>query len=266
MQMGKNKTESSMKTDNRPLITFKDVSLGYGKKCILKNLNFDILSNDFLGIIGPNGSGKTTLLKGILSLLKPVSGTITSKASHTNFGYVVQRQFVDEVFPLTAREIVSMGRYRKIKLGGRLSKMDWEYVQHAIEIAGVNSVAHQTYRSLSGGQKQRVLIARALASEANILILDEPTNDMDIKGEAQIMELIKKIHSEQNVTVVIVSHLLHNIINYVKRLAFISRGKFFIHPVQDAVKDHYLSEVFDSHVMVGEVSGKKVVIANGSAD
>ena len=170
--MGKNKTESSMKTDNRPLIAFKDISLGYGKKCILKNLNFDILSNDFLGIIGPNGSGKTTLLKGILSLLKPVSGTITSKASHTNFGYVVQRQFVDEVFPLTAREIVSMGRYRKIKLGGRLSKMDWEYVQHAIEIAGVNSVAHQTYRSLSGGQKQRVLIARALASEANILLSD----------------------------------------------------------------------------------------------
>ena len=173
---------------------------------------------------------------------------------------------MDEVFPLTAREIVSMGRYRNIKWGRRLNKVDWEYVNHALEIAGVNSIAHQTYRSLSGGQKQRVLIARALASEANILILDEPTNDMDIKGETQIMELIRKIHSEQNVTVVIVSHLLHNIINYVKKLAFITKGKFYIHPIEEAIKDKYLSEVFDSHVKVGEVSGKKVVISNGFTD
>ncbi len=262
----KQKEKNSLKTANQSLINFKGVYLGYGKKCILEDLNFDIHSNDFLGIIGPNGSGKTTLLRGILGLMKPVSGTITSKTDHIKFGYVIQRQFVDEVFPLTAREIVSMGRYRNIKWGRRLSKEDWENVNHALEIAGVNSIAYQTYRSLSGGQKQRVLIARALASEADILILDEPTNDMDIKGETQIMELIKKIHSERNVTVVIVSHLLHNIINYVKRLAFITKGKFYIHPVQEAIKDKYLSEVFDSHVKVGEVSGKKVVISNGSTD
>ena len=248
------------------MITFTDVSLAYGKKIILKNLNFDILSNDFLGIIGPNGSGKTTLLKGILGLIRPGSGTITSRDSDMKFGYVVQRQFVDEVFPLTAREIVSMGRYRNIRLGRGLRKEDWDYVNHALEIAGVSSIAHQTYRSLSGGQKQRVLIARALASEANILILDEPTNDLDIKGETQIMELIKKIHEERSVTVVIVSHLLHNIINYVKRLAFITRDRFFIEPIEEATKNHYLSEVFDCPVKVGEVSGKKVVVSNGSAD
>ncbi len=255
-----------MNTLKSDLITFKDVSLGYGKKCILENLNFDILPNDFLGIIGPNGSGKTTLLKGILGLIKPISGTITSNVSDIKFGYVIQRQFVDEVFPLTAREIVSMGRYRNTRLGRKLGKVDWEYVNHALDIAGVNTIANQTYRSLSGGQKQRVLIARAIASEANILILDEPTNDLDIKGETQIMELIKKIHSEQNVTVIIVSHLLHNIINHVKRLAFISKDKFFIHPIEDAIKDHYLSEVFDSHVKVEEISGKKVVISNGFTD
>ncbi len=255
-----------MNTTNHTLIDFKDVSLGYGKKCILENLNFDILSNDFLGIIGPNGSGKTTLLKGILGLIKPVSGTIISKASNIKFGYVVQRQFVDEVFPLTAIEIVSMGRCRNIKLGRGLSKVDWEHVNHALETAGVNTIANQTFRSLSGGQKQRVLIARALASEVNILVLDEPTNDLDIKGETQIMELIKKIHSEQNVTVVIVSHLLHNIINYVKRLAFITKDKFLVQPIQEAIKDHYLSEVFDSSVKVVELSGRKVIISNDSTD
>ncbi|MCP5004346.1 MAG: ATP-binding cassette domain-containing protein [Planctomycetes bacterium] len=255
-----------MITKNRHLIAFKDVSLGYGKNCILKNLNFEILSNDFLGIIGPNGSGKTTLLKGILGLIKPKSGTITTKASDIKFGYVVQRQFVDQVFPLTAREIISMGRYRGLRPGRGLRKGDWDHVNHALKIAGISSVAHQTYRSLSGGQKQRVLIARALASEANILVLDEPTNDMDIKGERQIMELIEKIHSEQNVTVVIVSHLLHNIINHVHRLAFVTKGRLFIRPVNEAIEGSFLSEVFDSPVKVGEISGKKVVVSNGSID
>jgi ABC-type Mn2+/Zn2+ transport system ATPase subunit len=264
--MDKKQIERGMKITNRPLITFTGVSLGYGKKKILENLNFDIFSNDFLGIIGPNGAGKTTLLKGILGLIKPTSGTITSKDPHIKFGYVVQRQFVDQVFPLTAREIVSMGRYRNIKLGRGLRKGDWDFVNHALEIAGVSSVAHQTYRSLSGGQKQRVLIARALASEANILILDEPTNDMDIKGETQIMELIKRIHAERSVTVVIVSHLLHNIINYVQRLACVTRDKFFIQSIEEATTGHYLSEVFDSPIKVGEVSGKKVVISNGSTE
>ncbi|GJQ60563.1 MAG: metal ABC transporter ATP-binding protein [Candidatus Scalindua sp. AMX11] len=255
-----------MKTTNQPIISFNGVSLGYGKKIVLNDLNFDILSNDFLGIIGPNGAGKTTLLKGILGLLKPTSGTITARDPHIKFGYVVQRQFVDQVFPLTAREIVSMGRYRHIKLGRGLRKGDWDHVNHALEIAGVSSVACQTYRSLSGGQKQRVLIARALASEANILILDEPTNDMDIKGETQIMELIKNIHAKQRVTVVIVSHLLHNIINYVQRLACVTRDTFLVQSIEEATTGHYLSEVFDSPIKVGEITGKKVVISNGSTD
>ena len=255
-----------MKTTNQPIISFQGVSLGYGKKIVLKDLNFDILSNDFLGIIGPNGVGKTTLLKGILGIIKPASGSIKSRESHIKFGYVVQRQFVDEVFPLTAREIVSMGRYRNIRLGRGLRKGDWDHVNHALEVAGISPQAHQTYRSLSGGQKQRVLIARALASEANILILDEPTNDMDIKGETQIMELIKKIHAERSATVVIVSHLLHNIINYVQRLAFVTRDKFIIQSIQEATTGSYLSEVFNSPVKVAEVSGKKVVISNGSTD
>jgi len=249
-----------MITNNKTMISFEDVSLGYGKKIILQKLNLEISQGDFLGIIGPNGSGKTTLLKGILGLQKPVSGIIKCNSFEIRFGYVIQRQFIDEIFPLTAKEIVAMGRYGQIGPFKRFSKNDRKYVENAMEVAEIEDIAAQPYRTLSGGQKQRVLIARAIASEANILILDEPTNDMDIKGEVKLMELIKMIHAEQNVTVVIVSHLLHNIINYVERIAFIKDSGLIIQPVSEAMSEHNLSDIFDCAVKVGEIAGKKFVI------
>lgn len=249
-------------TTTNNLISFQDVSLGYGRKVILQDLNLNISKGDFWGIIGPNGSGKTTLLRGILGLLKPVSGVIKHTSPDIRFGYVIQRQFIDEVFPLTAKEIVAMGRYGLIGPLKRFRKDDWKRVENAMETAGVDAVSMQPYRSLSGGQKQRVLIARAIASEANILILDEPTNDMDIKGEGQTMELIKNIHDTQDVTVVIVSHLLHNIINYVDRLAFIKSPGLIIQPVDELLSGRHLSDIFDCTVKVVEISGKKMVISD----
>lgn len=251
-----------MTTAKQVMISFKDVTLGYGKEAVMKCLNFEIYSGDFLGIIGPNGAGKTTLLKAILGLIKPIFGTISYHLPNISFGYVIQRQFVDDVFPLTAKEIVAMGRYGAVGPGRRLSKEDWEHVEDALEQVGMSDFSSQSYRSLSGGQKQRVLIGRALASMANILILDEPTNDMDIKGETQIMELINKIHIERHTTIVIVSHILHNIINYVSKLAFINRSGFEIRSVEDVVKEEHLSWIFDKPVKVGDIFGKKVVIAD----
>lgn len=251
-----------MLTDKQAMISFKGVSLGYKKRVVLSDLNFNISSGDFLGIIGPNASGKTTLLKGIQGLIKPITGNVKYHLDNIRFGYVIQRQFLDEIFPLTAKDIVAMGRYGNVKPGRLLSKDDWNHVDYALEVAGISSVSSQSYRNLSGGQKQRVLIARALASEATILILDEPTNDMDIKGEAHIMELIKNIHTERNVTVVIVSHHLQNIINYVERIAFIKGHKLIIQPIEKAMDERNLSEVFDSKIRVGEISGKKVIVSN----
>ena len=249
-----------MVSTNGFIVKFKDVSLGYGKSIILKNLDFDISKGDFLGIIGPNGSGKTTLLKSILGLHKPASGIIEYSSNDIRFGYVIQRQFVDEIFPLTAKEIVAMGRYGKVGPFKRLKDEDWLHVKKAMDITDTTKIANQPYRNLSGGQKQRVLIARAIASEANILILDEPTNDMDIKGEGQIMELINSIRTERNVTVIIVSHLLHNIINYVDKLAFIKNSRLIIKSLSDVMSGCYLSDIFDCCVNVEQISGKKVVV------
>ncbi len=251
-----------MNRDNDVLISFRNVYVGYKKREVLKDVNFDILNHDFLGIVGPNGSGKTTLLKSLLGIINPVKGEIKYHSSNISFGYVIQRQFVDEVFPLTAREIVSMGRYGKTGVCRGLRKDDWAVVDWAMETSGVHHLSDRSFRLLSGGQRQRVLVARALASEANMLILDEPTNDLDIKGETEIMGLINTIHKEQKVTVIIVSHLLNNIANFVNKLAFIKDSSLVVKTAEKALSNHNLSKIFECTVNVREVCGEKVIMYN----
>ncbi len=242
------------------LISFKNASIGYKRSAVLKDLNFDVTKDDFLGVIGPNGSGKTTLLKGLLGLVKPISGTVAFGRPNIRFGYVAQRQAIDPIFPLTVKEVVSMGRFGKAGAGRRLGKQDWFHVSRAMEITGIEPAAGLSFQTLSGGQKQRALIARALASEAEILILDEPTNDLDIKAEAQIMGLINNIHENDGVPIVIVSHLLHNIVNYAHRLGFVKDNGLIVRDINEAVSEQNLSGLFGESLKIAEFFGKKSII------
>ncbi|MDH7568996.1 MAG: ATP-binding cassette domain-containing protein, partial [Armatimonadota bacterium] len=170
-----------------PLIVFEDVVLGYGREPVLSDLSFAIRRGDYLGIVGPNGSGKTTLLKGVLGVLPPLSGRIVrgrDGGREVRFGYVPQINTVDELYPLGVLDVVLMGRYRRIGLVRRPGKEDRERAMAALEEVGIAHLAPRLYRDLSGGQRQRVLMARALAIEPDILVLDEPTNDMDIAAES----------------------------------------------------------------------------------
>ena len=203
------------------IITFTDVSLGYHKKSILDDLCFSISSGDFLGIVGTNGSGKTTILKGMLGLLRPLQGQIATKAD-LNFGYVIQRQQLDTIYPISLWDIVMMGRYGRMGILGRAKDGDRSKVRQAMELTGIYELKNKHCSELSGGQLQRLLIARAIASEPDVMLLDEPTNDMDIKGEEQIMQLLKQIHSELGITIIMVSHLLHVVLNYVNKIIFLN--------------------------------------------
>src|SRR5262249_7740495 len=147
------------------------------------NLSFTMSARDYIAIVGPNGAGKTTLLHAILGALPPQSGTITQHREPLIFGYVPQAQTMDDQFPLTALDIVLMGRYRKIGLLKRPSKEDRERAHLALEQVGVPDLAPRLFREFSGGQKQRTLMARALVCDPDVLVLDEPTNDMDVAAE-----------------------------------------------------------------------------------
>jgi ABC-type Mn2+/Zn2+ transport system ATPase subunit len=242
------------------LIEFENVELGYGRRRILTGIDFDVSRGDFLGIVGPNGAGKTTLLKAILGLLKPLSGRVTVAAGGLRIGYVPQRDSVDTLFPLTVLDIVLMGRYSRLGPVSRPGALDRAAAERAMAHVGITDLAGRPYRNLSGGQKQRALIARALVGEPNLLILDEPTNGMDLASERAIMDLVRHLHDVDRMTVLMVSHLLNTVVNYAQRIAIVGDGSLREGSIAEMVNSRSLSELYQMEVQVVDFEGRTVIL------
>jgi manganese/zinc/iron transport system ATP- binding protein len=243
-----------------PLVKFDHATLGYGRRVVLSDLTFDIPPGDFLGLVGPNGAGKTTILRAILGSLKPMSGTVTI-APDLRFGYVPQRDSVDYNFPLKVTDVVMMGRYDRIGVGRRPSEHDRRLALDALDHVGIVDLAARQLSALSGGQKQRTLIARALVGEPNILVLDEPTNGMDLVSTTQILSLVRELHERDNITVLMVSHALNEVANYVERIALTLEGSFRIGNVDEIMNEQVLSGMYGIPVEVNRFEGHRIVVA-----
>ncbi|MEM7007540.1 MAG: metal ABC transporter ATP-binding protein [Thermodesulfobacteriota bacterium] len=204
------------------LVKLENVVIGHEKHRLLDAVNLEIKSNQFWGVLGPNGSGKTTLLKTILDLLAPVSGDVAIN-DEIVFGYVPQSEKFDPIFPISVFEIVSMGRYSRLGPGRKLSDDDIKIIERSMKSAGIEHLKTRTFRSLSGGEKQRSLLARAIAGEPDLLVLDEPTASVDIKGETEIMQLVRTIQSERKLSVLMVSHFLNIVSEYSDHLILIDK-------------------------------------------
>jgi len=237
------------------------VDMGYGRQLVLPDVHLDIAPGAILGILGPNGAGKTTLLKTLLGILRPLRGAIDYPGGRdrVRFGYVPQRQVVDETYPLTVAEVVMMGRYGLLGVGHRPRRTDEEARVLALEEVGLVHLANRPYRELSGGQKQRILIARALAGDPTVLVLDEPTTDMDLPSERAIMELIAKLHTRQGLTTLVVSHLLHVVLSLATTIAFVNRTVTVV-PAAEGRSAEYLSAFYGVPVRVAELGGMHVAI------
>lgn len=248
-----------------PLVEFENARLGYGQKVVLDGITFAIHEGDFLGVVGPNGSGKTTLLRTFLGLLPPLRGRVAWREGglRPRIGYVPQRQVLDPVFPLRAIDVVLMGLYAQIGPCRRPAARHATAAERALERAAIAPLADRAFRDLSGGQQQRVLIARALASEPDVLVLDEPTNDMDLVGENSIMEFLRDLHRNEGKTVVMVSHLLNIVANYASRLALIGDGGLRLGSVDEILTDESLGRIYGIPVAVRSVDGRRVVFPSG---
>jgi manganese/zinc/iron transport system ATP- binding protein len=242
------------------LVTFTRATLGYGRRAVLSELSFAVHEGDFLGLVGPNGAGKTTVLRAILGTLQPLSGTV-ARAAGLRFGYVPQRDQVDYNFPLEVLDVVLMGRYDRIGLGRRPGKDDRARAMAALEHVGIADLARRQLRDLSGGQKQRALIARALVGEPNVLVLDEPTNGMDLVSTTQILGLVRELHERDGLTVIMVSHALNEVANYVERIALVVGGGFRIGSVDEIMTEPVLSEMYGIPVEVDSFDGHRIVLA-----
>lgn len=194
------------------VIDVKNVTFSYDDRPVLRDVSLSITEGEFLGLIGPNGSGKTTLLKIMLGLQKPDTGSVelfgTPAAKFrdgTRLGYVSQQSSEsDTTMPISVREVVKMGRYAHAGLR-RLTSEDNEIVAEALERVGIADLADRRISTLSGGQKQRVYIARALASEADLLALDEPTVGVDADSRDRFYELLDELN-ESGITIVLIEH------------------------------------------------------------
>ncbi len=243
------------------LIQFKNVTLGYGQRTILTGLNFSILDGEFFAIIGANGSGKTTILRALLGIIKPRQGAVEFRdGQRLRFGYVPQRGILDEIFPLTARELVLMGCYGRLGVLRRPSKADRTLADKNLDRVGAVRLAGKRFADLSGGQKQRVLIARALMADAHAMVLDEPTDGMDLEGQHAILELIEKLRSESGVTVIYVTHRLNELANSAQRMLLLHEGRVRIGPTEEILHAEVLREVYGVDARVAHVNGKRVIV------
>ncbi len=246
-----------------PLVRFERATLGYGRRKVLSDISFEIPSGDFLGLVGPNGAGKTTILRNILGSLAPLGGTVAVQPG-LRFGYVPQRETVDSVYPLKVVDVVMMGRYDRIGLGRRPGADDRNRAMQALEHVGIPHLAHHQLSALSGGQKQRSLIARALVGEPTVLVLDEPTEGMDLVATTQILGLVRDLHDQDSLTVLMVSHALNEVANYVKRIALVLEGGFRIGTVDDIMNEATLTKMYGIPVDVERVNGHRIVVAGGT--
>jgi zinc transport system ATP-binding protein len=215
----------------------------YEKEWVLENISFDVKEKEFMAIIGPNGGGKTTLLKLILGFLKPSKGEIKiynlppKKASHL-IGYVPQHTNFSLDIPITVFDIILQGRLKKHKFF--YTKEDKEKANEVLERLNISHLKQRKIKDLSGGQRQKVLIARALVSEPKILIMDEPTSAIDIKGQKEILDLIEDI----DITRIVVSHDIKILLRNVDKIAYIHK-KLVLHegPKLNIPKDSHFCEV-----------------------
>ena len=248
---------------SKRLIDLEDASLGYGRTTVLKNVRFGLDAGDFVGLVGPNGAGKTTLLRGLLGLINPQSGErriSPLEAGAVVFGYVPQEKAVDPFFPLSVLDVVLMGRYRLLGPGRRPGPPDRQAALACLEHVQLANLAGDSFQDLSGGQKQRVLLARALATEPHVLVLDEPTSAMDLAAEKGLMGVIQERHEAQGLTIVLAAHDLNLIGRFASKIAIVAGGRVLSGPPGELLEAGKLKEVYGVEVEVHELEGRRLIV------
>lgn len=225
---------------NKPVIKVDSLSFAYQDSFVLKDVTFHIDAGEFVGIIGPNGGGKTTLLKLLMGFLKPTTGMIqvfdeSPTQAQQHLSYVPQSMRFDRQFPISALDVVLLGKLSQLTWYGRFHHKDKIAACEALEKVGLLEFKDHAFGALSGGQVQRVLIARALVSNPDLLLLDEPTASIDVHAEAEIYTLLQSLKG--TMTILMVTHDLKAATDYVQKVLCVQHSVVTLNP-QD-VCEHF---------------------------
>jgi ABC-type Mn2+/Zn2+ transport system ATPase subunit len=243
------------------IIHFDHATFGCPGVVALKDITLSIGAGEFVGVIGPNGSGKTTLCRAVLGLMAPLEGHLhifdcacdELRCHHrAQIGYLPQKGVVDRNFPVTVFETVMMGRYGALGLLKRPAARDREVVMEALAHVGMESHRDTALGHLSGGQQQRVFIARALAQQPKVLLLDEPTTGLDITTQHNVIELVQHLHEELRLTVLLITHDINMIRSRVDRLVLLKTRLYASGPPGDVLKPDILRQVYGKDLVITE--------------
>jgi manganese/zinc/iron transport system ATP- binding protein len=237
-----------------PAIEAHNLTVIYNRKPVLWNIDFTLPQGKLTGIMGPNGAGKSTLIKAILGLVPLNSGYARIFGEELNtvrqrVGYIPQRQTIDWDFPATVRDVVTMGRFQKKGLFKRLDQHDRQIVAEALEQVGMTGYAGRQISQLSGGQQQRVFLARAIAQQATLYLLDEPFAGVDASTEQSIMRLLREMISAGK-TIVVIHHDLHSARDYFDWLVLLNTSLVASGPVQEVFTDDLLRAAYSGKLTV----------------
>jgi ABC-type Mn2+/Zn2+ transport system ATPase subunit len=232
-------------TEN-PLLILDNLTVGYGRNVVLKDIKLAIDRGSFSGLLGANGSGKSTLIKTILGIIPPLAGKLnfTPINGHTPvLGYVPQREALDSVFLLSNLEVVVMGASGRVAPGRRFNSTEKEFARQCLERTGVGDLSRKRFSELSGGQKQRVLIARALTTKPDLLLLDEPTAGIDASAAEAILELLQRLHREEALTILMVNHDLQTVRKNVQEIIWLQHGRVLHGPVHELLSPQKIEDI-----------------------
>ena len=232
---------------NQPLITLDNLAIGYDRQPVLSGISLSISRSSFTAILGANGSGKSTLLKTLLGLQPPIAGKIQI-AAPTVFGYVPQVIQFDPLFLLTGFEVALMGVYRRIGAGRFIPRNERAFVRECLRATGAEEFGRKKFSELSGGQKQRILIARALATKPDVLVLDEPTAGVDAAATRALLEFISQIHAERKLTILLVTHDLPLVRKHAQQAIWLHQGKILHGTVTELLSRERMAEIFEMEV------------------
>jgi zinc transport system ATP-binding protein len=232
-------------------VDIRDLWFSYNGLPVLQDVNLSIQTGQKVCMVGPNGGGKTTLVKLILGLLHPTQGTVRvfggqPEVERKRIGYAPQHSVFDPKFPVSVTDVVLMGRIGRANLLGPYRRRDRHAASEAIEAVGLSNLARRAFSDLSGGQRQRVLIARAIASSPELLLLDEPTANLDIGVEAEFHELLE--HLSEKLTLIIVSHDVGFVSQLVDKVVCV-HGSVALHPTAELTGE-LMNDLYGHDVML----------------
>lgn len=237
---------------NDPILALDQVAVGYGGRAILSGISLAIARGSFTALVGANGSGKTTLLKTLIGVLPPLAGQLKFNATSGGrlaVGYVPQREALDPMFLLSGYEVALMGCFGRVPPGPFLPKAEREWTRECLRRVGASDLQSRRFSQLSGGQKQRVLIARALAVRPDLLVLDEPTAGIDAAATQAILEVLRQLHREEPLTILMVSHDLHELRQVAERVIWLQRGRVLQGTVHDLLSPEHIQHMLELQML-----------------